>query len=54
MYKTLYTNELTVDTRSEVFTAVKTEVEVFWVGTPCSIAVRYQCFRGIASQKTST
>jgi hypothetical protein len=22
------------------------QVEVFWVVTPCSVVVRYQCFRG--------
>jgi hypothetical protein len=29
-----------------VFTAVKIQVEVFWVVTPCSVVVGYQCFRG--------
>jgi len=32
--------------RFEVFTAVKILVEVFWVLTPCGVAVGYQCFGG--------
>jgi len=30
----------------EVFTAVKIEVEFFWVVTPCSVMVGYQHFGG--------
>jgi len=30
----------------EVFTAVKIQVEVFWVVTPCSVVVGYRRFRG--------
>jgi len=33
-------------TRFEVFTAVKIQVEVFWVVTPCSVAVGHQRFGG--------
>jgi hypothetical protein len=33
--------------RFEVFTAVKIQAEVFWVVTPCSVAVGYQRFGGI-------
>jgi len=29
-----------------VFTAVKIQVAVFCVVTPCSVVVRYQCFGG--------
>jgi len=29
---------------SETFTAVMFQVDVFWVGTPCSVVVGYQCF----------
>jgi hypothetical protein len=32
--------------RFEVFMTVKIQVEVFWAVTPCSVTVRYQCFRG--------
>jgi hypothetical protein len=32
--------------RFKVFTAVKFEVEVLWVVTPCSVAVGYQRLRG--------
>jgi len=32
--------------RFEVFTAVKIQVQVFWVVMPCSVAVRYRCFGG--------
>jgi hypothetical protein len=35
-----------VDTRFEVFTAVKIHVKVFWVVTPRSVAVGYQRFAG--------
>jgi hypothetical protein len=31
-----------LDTRLEVFMAVKTQVKVFWVATPCSVVVGYQ------------
>jgi len=31
--------------RSEAFTAVKIQVEVFWVVTPCSVVVGYQRVR---------
>jgi hypothetical protein len=30
----------------EVFMMVKIQVEVFWVVTPCNVAVGYQCFGG--------
>jgi hypothetical protein len=30
--------------RFEVFKAVKIQVEVFWVVTPCGVVVRYQRF----------
>jgi hypothetical protein len=30
----------------EVFTVVRIQVDVFWVVTPCSVAVGYQRFRG--------
>jgi len=30
----------------EIFTAVKIQVEFFWVIMPCSVVVGYQCFRG--------
>jgi hypothetical protein len=33
------------DARFEVFTAVKSQVKVFWVVTLCSVAVGDQCFR---------
>jgi hypothetical protein len=33
--------------RFEVFTAVKIQVEVFWIVTPCRFVVGYQHFRGI-------
>jgi hypothetical protein len=32
-------------TRLEAFTAVKVQVEVFWVVTGCSVVVGYQRFR---------
>jgi hypothetical protein len=32
--------------RRQVFTAVKIQTEVFWVVTPCSVAVEYQRFGG--------
>jgi len=32
--------------RFEVFMAVKIQVEVLWVVTPCSVVVGYHCFRG--------
>jgi hypothetical protein len=32
--------------RYEVFTAVKIQVDVFWVVTPCSVVVGYRRFRG--------
>jgi hypothetical protein len=32
--------------RFGVFTAVRIEVKVFWVVTPCGV-VGYQCFRGV-------
>jgi len=31
--------------RLQVFTAVKIHVKHFWVVTPCSVVVGYQCFR---------
>jgi len=30
----------------EVFTAVKTQVEVFWIVMPCNVVIGHQCFRG--------
>jgi len=30
----------------EALTVVLFQVEVFWVVTPCSVVVGYQCFRG--------
>jgi len=33
---------------SKVFTVVKSKVEFFCVVTPCSVAVGYLCFRGLA------
>jgi len=30
----------------EVFTAIKIQVEVYWVVTPCSVAVGYHRFEG--------
>jgi hypothetical protein len=33
--------------RFEVFTAVKIQVYIFWVVTPCSAAVGYECFGGL-------
>jgi hypothetical protein len=33
-------------TRVEVTTVVKIETEVHWVALLCSVAVKYQCFRG--------
>jgi len=30
----------------EAFMAVMFQVEIFWVVVPCSVVVRYQCFRG--------
>jgi hypothetical protein len=35
--------------RREVFTAVKIQVEVFWVVTPCSVVIGYQRNVGILS-----
>jgi hypothetical protein len=32
--------------RSEVFTAMKIQIEAFWVVTPCDDVVGYQHFRG--------
>jgi hypothetical protein len=32
--------------RFEVLTAVKIQVEIFWVMTLCSVVVEYECFRG--------
>jgi hypothetical protein len=34
------------DQSFEAFTAVMSQVEVFWVVTPCSVVVGYQRFRG--------
>jgi len=34
------------DERYEVFTAVKIQVKVVWIVTPCSIMVGYKCFGG--------
>jgi len=31
--------------RCEVFTEVKIQIKVFWIVTPCSVAVGYQFFR---------
>jgi hypothetical protein len=36
--------------RFEVFTEMKINVAVFWVVTPCSGVVGYQCFRGPCCQ----
>jgi hypothetical protein len=33
--------------RCEILTAVETQVEVFWVVTPSSVVVGYQCSRGL-------
>jgi len=38
--------ELNFSVRFEVITAVKIQIKVFWVVTPCSVAVRYQYFIG--------
>jgi len=35
-----------MDVRFEVLMEVKIEVEDFWVVTPCSVVVGYQCFIG--------
>jgi hypothetical protein len=40
-------------TRFEVFTAVRIQVEVFWVVMLCSIVVGYQCFRGLNRYPTT-
>jgi hypothetical protein len=32
--------------RSEILTAVKIQIEVFWVVTPCGVVVGCQCFGG--------
>jgi len=32
------------EAKLEVFTAVKIQVEVVWIVTPCSVAVGYRCF----------
>jgi hypothetical protein len=32
--------------RSEAFMAVKIQVMLFWLITPCSLLCRYQCFEG--------
>jgi hypothetical protein len=46
--------------RFEVFIALKIEVRIFWVVTPCSIAVEYhywyptEAVNGITTQKTTT
>jgi hypothetical protein len=34
------------DGRYDVFTAVKIQVEVFWVVTPCCVVIAYQRFGG--------
>jgi hypothetical protein len=34
--------------RSEVLTMVEIQVQVFWVVTPCSVVVGYECFGGHA------
>jgi hypothetical protein len=34
----------------EAFTAVKIQVEVFWVMTPCSVAVRYPFQRSVVQE----
>jgi hypothetical protein len=34
------------DARFEVFTAVKIQVQVYWVLTPCSVVVGYRRFGG--------
>jgi hypothetical protein len=31
---------------SESFTSVMFQVDIFWVVTPCSVVVGYQCFGG--------
>jgi hypothetical protein len=36
----------TTSMRFEVFTAVKTQIKVFWAMMLCSVAVGYQHFRG--------
>jgi hypothetical protein len=36
--------------RLEVFTAVRIQVEVLWVVTPCSVVVGYQRFRSVHFQ----
>jgi len=35
-----------LDTSFGAFTAMKLQVEVFWVIAPCRVLVRYQRFRG--------
>jgi hypothetical protein len=35
-----------MDERFEVFTAMKIQVQFFWVVTPCGVVVGYQRFRG--------
>jgi hypothetical protein len=44
---TVFLHKQKFDARYEVFMTVKTQVKIFWVVTLCSVAIRYQHFRGL-------
>jgi hypothetical protein len=41
------------DARFAAFTGVNIQAEVFWIVTPCSVMVGYQCFKGHAASISS-
>jgi len=47
LYPILRGSSVSIVTSFMAFTAVIFDVEVFWVMTPCSVVVGYQCFRGL-------
>jgi hypothetical protein len=46
MWKRSRSISIWCEARFEVFTAVKVQVEVFWVVTPYSVVIGYHRFRG--------